>query len=201
MKNMGTKLAVAVAVLLVSIPSLAQVQPSAEAGKQKVHWSAGGGMDYWSGDWQNGGINRWGPAAWVTATMWHCLGINAEGHSMIIGGNDIASDYKLFVGEGGVMCTVGYWGRFQPILKGQLGFASLSQPGNGTGQFHSTYSTWSVGESFEYHVKGHWWARVDYTYDALMDFHSSITNQNHTLNPRGIAFGATYRFGQAGTRF
>ncbi len=32
------------------------------------------------------------------------------------------------------MCTAGYWGRFQPILKGELGFASLSQPGNGTGQ-------------------------------------------------------------------
>ena len=36
------------------------------------------------------------------------------------------------------MCTMGYWGRFQPIFKGELGFASLTQPGNGTGQFHST---------------------------------------------------------------
>jgi hypothetical protein len=34
-----------------------------------------------------------------------------------------------------------------------------------------------------------------------MDFHSSITGQNHSLNPQGIAFGATYRFGPQGTRF
>jgi hypothetical protein len=133
--------------------------------------------------------------------MWHCLGINVEGHSMILGGNSLASNYKLFVGEGGLICTMGYWGRLQPIYKGELGFASLSQPGNGTGHFHSNYSTWSLGGGLEYHTWGHWWTRVDYTYEAIPNFHSSITNQYHTLNPRGIAFGETYRFGPSGTRF
>jgi hypothetical protein len=133
---MGAKLAVAVAFLLVSIPSLAQVQPAAGPTKHHlVDWSAGGGMDYWSGDWQSGDINRWGPTAWVTATMWHCLGLNIEGHSMVWGGD--SSNYKLFQGSGGLMCTMGYWGRLQPIFKGELGYASLSQPGNGTGQLHS----------------------------------------------------------------
>jgi len=202
MKNMGAKLALAIAVLLVSVPSLAQVSPAAGPTKHAlVNWSAGGGVNYWSGDWGKGDINRWGPSAWVTATMWHCLGLNIEGHSMIWGGNDAASEYKLFQGSGGVMCTMGYWGRLQPIFKGELGFASLSQPGNDTGQHHSTYASWAVGGGLEYHIKGHWWARADYTYDALMDFHSSITGQNHSLNPRGIAFGATYRFGPQGTRF
>ena len=190
---MRAKLAVAVAVLLVSIPSLAQVQPA--AGKlSRVNLSAGAGMDYWSGDFQKGDINRWGPAAWVTATIWHCLGINVEGHSMIIGGNQAASHYKLFIGEGGLMCTMGYWGRFQPIYKGELGFASLSQPGNGTGHFHSNYSTWALGGGVEYHTWGHWWTRVDYTYDAIPNFRGT-TGLNHTLNPRGITFGETYRFG------
>jgi hypothetical protein len=120
---------------------------------------------------------------------------------MIVGGNDIASNYKLFVGEGGLMCTMGYWGRFQPIYKGELGFASLSQPGNGTGHLHSTYFTWAVGGGAEYHLWGHWWTRVDYTYEGIPNFHSSISNQNHTLNPRGISVGATYRFGASGTTF
>jgi hypothetical protein len=191
---MSAKLVMAVAVLLVSIPSLAQVQPA--AGKvSRLNFSAGGGADYWSGDWGAGKINGWGPAAWVTSTMWHCLGINAEGHSLI------SSNYKLFVGEGGLICTMGYWGRLQPIYKGELGFASLTQPGNGTGHLHSNYSTWSVGGGLEYHTWGHWWTRVDYTYEAIPNFHSSITNQYHTLNPRGIAFGETYRFGPSGTRF
>jgi opacity protein-like surface antigen len=201
---MGAKLLAAVAVLLVSISCFAQVQPAAGKGKEilpPIRWSAGAGMDYMSGDWGKGDINRWGPAAWVTATMWHCLGINVEGHSMILGGNSLASNYKLFVGEGGVMCTMGYWGRFQPIYKGEMGFASLSQPGNGSGRFHSNYWTWSVGGGVEYHIRGHWWTRVDYTYEAIPDFYNGYTKQYHTLNPRGIAFGATYRFGAAGTRF
>ena len=201
-KNMIAKLLVAVAVFFASISSLAQVQPAGTKAKVlPVNWSAGAGMDFWSGDWRNGDINRWGPSVWATATIGHCLGINAESHSMIIGGNQNTTNYKLFVGEGGLMCTMGYWGRLQPIFKGELGFASLSQPGNGTGHLHSTYGTWAVGGGFEYHIWGHWWTRVDYTYDALMNFHSSITNQNHTLNPRGIAFGPTYRFGASGTRF
>ena len=199
---MRVKLVVAAAILLVSIPSIAQVEPEATAGRKlPIHWSAGGGMDYFSGDWGEGDINRWGPAAWGTASIWHCLGLTAEGHSMILGGNDAASHYKLFVGEGGLMCTMGYWGRFQPIYKGELGFASLSQPGNDSGRLHSTYSTWSIGGGVEYHTKGHWWTRVDYTYEAIEDFHSSVSNQNHTLNPRGISFGETYRFGPSGTRF
>jgi len=158
-------------------------------------------MDYFSGDWKAGDINRWGPAVWASATVWHCLGVTAEGHSMIVGGNSKASDYKLFIGEGGLTCTMGYWGRFQPIYKGELGFASLSQPGNGTGHTHSTYNTWSLRGGAEYHTWGHWWTRVDCTYEAIPNFHSSVSNQNHTLNPRGISFGMTYRFGPAGTRF
>jgi opacity protein-like surface antigen len=95
---------------------------------------------------------------------------------------------------------MGYWGRLQPIFKGELGFASLSGPGNPTGEHHGTYSTWGAGAGLEYHIKGHWWTRVDYTYEGLMDFRGP-SGQYNTLNPRGIAFGATYRFGTQGTRF
>jgi len=200
---MNVKLAVFVAVLLTSISNLAQVVPAAGKGGVTFPgtWSLGGGMNYWSGDFQAGEINRWGPSAWATVSLWHCLGVNAEGHSMIVGGNQNASHYKLFVGEGGLMCTMGYWGRFQPIYKGELGFASLSTAGNGTGHLHSTYFAWAIGGGVEYHLWGHWWTRVDYTYEAIPNFHSGITGLNHTLNPRGIAFGATYRFGASGTTF
>ena len=199
---MNAKLLLAVAVLLVSIPSFAQVEPEATAGRKiPIHLSVGGGMDYLSGDWGIADINRFGPAIWATANGWHCLGVTVEGHSMIVGGNDAASHYKLFIGEGGLQCTVGYWGRFQPIFKGEGGFASLSQPGNGTGRFHNTYGTWSFGGGAEYHTGGHWWTRVDYTYEAITNFHSSVSGQNHTLDPRGVSFGETYRFGGAGTRF
>lgn len=200
---MGAKLAITLGVLLASFSSFAQVQPSVEKSRIHVNFSAGGGMGYWAGDWKdsNGQMYRWGPAAWVTATLWHCLGMNVEGHSMIVGGDSYASNYKLFVGEGGLMCTMGYWGRFQPIYKAELGLASFSHPPNGSGQLHDTYRTWSVGGGGEYHTVGHWWTRVDFTYEAIPDFYSGISHQKHTLNPRGIAFGETYRFGASGTRF
>jgi len=86
---MNVKLVVAAAILLVSIPSLAQVQPQATAGKKfPLQFSVGGGMDYFSGDWGIAEIKRWGPAAWGTLSLKHCIGITAEGHSMILGGND-----------------------------------------------------------------------------------------------------------------
>jgi hypothetical protein len=202
-KNMCAKLAVAIAlgVLFVSIPSLAQVQPEAKMPHLNLNLNVGAGMDYLSGDWGAGHVNRWGPTAWATLPIWHGLGINAESQSMITGGNREASNYKLFVGEGGVIYTSDYWGRLQPFFKGELGFASLSQPGNGTGHFHSTYSTMAVGGGLEYHTWGHWWTRVDYTYYAIPNFHSGITNQNRTLDPRGLAFGETFRFGPSGSHF
>jgi hypothetical protein len=159
---MGAKVLVAIAVSFLSLSCAAQVAPAGRAGRVAlpINWSLGGGLDYWSGDWGHGNIERLGPSAWATATIWHCLGINVEGHSMIGGGSGpTVSKYKLFVGEGGLMCTMGYWGRFQPIFKGEVGFASLSQPA--PGRPHATYGTWAVGGGGEYHLWGHWWARVD----------------------------------------
>ena len=198
---MKAKLLMAAAILLVSIPSLAQVQPAGRV--FPVNLSAGAGIDYWSGDWGDKRTStEWGASRLGTAaSIWHGLGVTAEGHSMILGGNQEASNYKLFVGEGGVIYTIDHWGGLQPYIKGELGYASLSQPGNNTGHLHSTYGTWSVGGGVEYHTWGHWWTRVDYTYEAIPNFHSSITNQNHTLNPRGISFGETFRLGPSGTRF
>lgn len=201
---MNAKLALPVAIFLTSITCFAQVRPAANKTPIPINFSIGGGMDYFSGDWKaiNTDIRRWGPAAWATATIWHCLGVNVEGHSMIIGGESSAApNYKLFVGEGGLMCTMGYWGRFQPIYKAELGFASLSNPGNGSIHHHATYGTWSIGGGAEYHTGGHWWTRVDFTYEVIPNFYSGLSNQHHNLNPRGISFGETYRFGSTGTRF
>ena len=57
------------------------------------------GLNYWSGDWGQGDINIFGPAAWATLTIWHDLSFIAEGHSMrILGGNNLASQYRIFRG-------------------------------------------------------------------------------------------------------
>ena|ERR1700761_3142655 len=185
---------------LVSISCAAQVAPSTTT-RPMLATSVGGGMNFYSGDWGTGDINRWGPSVWGTMTIWHDLSIIAEGHSMIIGGNQLASDYKYFAGGGGIDYTSDYWGRFQPLLKAEAGFASLSHPSNFSGHFHDTRNIWTLGGGVEYHTKGQWWTRVEYDYDFFPGFHSSVTNQNHSLNPRGFVFGETYRFGPSGSRF
>ena len=70
-----------------------------------------------------------------------------------------------------------------------------------SGHLHDTRNIWTLGGGVEYHTKGPFWTRVGYSYDFFPDFHSSVTNQNHSLNPRGFTFGETYRFGPSGSRF
>jgi opacity protein-like surface antigen len=197
---MVVKLVVAVAVSLVSLSCASQVVPSVNY-RPSLSTSVGAGMNYSSGDWGAGDINRWGPSAWATLTIWHDLSVIAEGHSMIGGGNQLASAYKYFAGEGGLVYTSDYYGRFQPLIKGETGFGSLTHPSNSTGHLHDTRNTWTIGGGVEYHTWGNLWTRVEYDYDFFPNFHSSITNLNHTLNPRGITFGETIRFGSSGSRF
>jgi opacity protein-like surface antigen len=197
---MTAKLLFGIALSLVSVSCAAQVTPAITY-RSPLSTSLGGGVNYSSGDWGTADINRWGPSAWGTVTVWHDLSLIAEGHSMIWGGNQAASQFKYFTGGGGLIYTSDYWGRLQPFVKGEAGFASLTHPPNGTGHLHETRNIWTVGGGVEYHTVGHLWTRVGYSYDFFPGFHSTITNQNHSLTPHGFTFGETYRFGPSGTRF
>jgi opacity protein-like surface antigen len=189
---------VAIAISLISLSCAAQVVP--DVYRTALSTTAGVGMNYSSGDWGAGDINRWGPSAWATVTIWHDLSIIAEGHSMIVGGNQLASNFKYFAGGGGLVYTSGYWGRFQPLFKGEAGYASLSHPPNLSGHLHHTSNIWTLGGGVEYHTWGQLWTRVEYDYDFFPDFHGPHST-NHSLNPRGITFGETFRFGPSGSRF
>lgn len=196
---MPTKLLLGLAISLISGSCVAQVVPAST--HPRLSTSLGVGMNYWSGDWGAGDINRWGPSAWGTVTIWHDLSLIGEGHSMVLGGNQGASNYKYFAGGGGLIYTSDYFGRFQPFFKGEAGMASLTHPPNSTGHLHQMSNIWTAGAGVEYHTSGKFWTRVEYTYDFFPDFHSSVSNQNHTLNPRGITFGETFRFGPTGSTF
>jgi hypothetical protein len=86
-------------------------------------------------------------------------------------------------------------------MKGEAGYASMDHPGNLTGTFHYTSNIWTLGGGFDYHTHGNLWTRVEYNYDFFPHFRSSVTKQYNGLNPRGITFGVTYRFGPNGARF
>jgi len=167
-------------------------------------------MNYWSADWGAGKVNRWGPSASGTVTIWHDWSVIAEGRALIWGGNSFAngvggtlptSAFKYYSGAGGVLFTSGYWGRFQPLLKGEVGYASMSHPSNLSGHLHDTSTIYTLGGGFDYHTHGNLWTRFEYNYDFFPNFQSYIDHKNHGLNPRGITFGVTYRFGAWGSRF
>jgi opacity protein-like surface antigen len=180
-----------IAAIVLSVPSVGQVAPAAE--DSRANFSVGGGIDYWQGDW--GGVNRFGPSAWFSTEIWKGIGVNLEGHSMIVGGGPPSPSYKYWVGEGGVMYTNHHFHNFSPYVKGEMGFASLSFPHKTTSTYgHDTRTTWAVGGGFEYKLWKHLWTRVDYTYDGFPDFLSQVTLQHHTLNPNGFAVGPTYHF-------
>src|SRR5262245_35416598 len=100
---MVAKLLIGIAVGLVSVSCTAQVVSPTY--RPKLATSGGGVILYYSGDWGNADINRLGPSAWGTVTVWHDISVIAEGHSMFWGGNDMASQYKYFSGGGGIVYT------------------------------------------------------------------------------------------------
>jgi len=86
---MFARLLIGTAACILSVSCAAQVvSPTTHP---PLSASVGAGAGYWSGDWGTGDINRWGPSAWATVTLWHDVSLIAEGHSMLIGGNDLAS--------------------------------------------------------------------------------------------------------------
>jgi len=189
---MRLKLLVIIAAMIFSTSCFAQVTPAGE--RSKLNISAGGGMDFWSGDW-GGAVKRFGPAAWVSADIWHGIGVNVEGHSMILGDwNSLDPHYKYFSGQGGLMYTYHHWRKIRPFAKAQIGYASLSFPNTGIPYSHQNERIWDVGAGVEYHTYKHLWTRVDYSYDFFPNFYSPVTGQFHNLNPQGLTFGETYHF-------
>jgi opacity protein-like surface antigen len=188
---MYSKLLVFVVGLFLCAPCIAQVNSAAEG--SRANFSAGGGFDYWQGDWS--GVSRFGPSVWVTDEFWHGIGINIEGHSMIIGGGAPSPKYKYFVGEGGFIYNYYRYPKFTPFAKAEIGFASLSFPHNPTATYtHDTRNTWAVGGGAEFKLSRHIWTRIDYTYDGFPNFYSEVTGLHRTLDPSGISFGPTYHF-------
>ena len=188
---MRSKLIIALAVLGFSLPAMAQVRAPFEGGRSD--FTIGGGIDYWKGDWSK--IARFGPSAWSTKEIWHGIGVIAEGHSMIAGGDAGASKYKYFAGEGGVIYNYERFRRFVPYAKGELGFASLSFPHKVTSHYtHDTRNTWALGGGVEFALTRRIWTRIDYTYEGFPDFYSQVTGQHNTLDPNGVSVGATYHF-------
>ena len=188
---MHSKLVVFIVSLVLCARCMAQVKPAAE--ESSSNFSAGGGFDYWQGDWK--GVSRFGPSVWVTDEFWHGIGVNIEGHSMIMGGGAPSPKYKYFVGEGGLIYNYYKYRRFTPFVKAELGFASLSFPHSPKATYtHDTRNTWAVGGGVEFRMSRHVWTRIDYTYDGFPNFYSQVTRLHHTLDPNGISFGPTYHF-------
>jgi opacity protein-like surface antigen len=178
-----SKLLLVVAGLALSLSVCAQVQPAASG--SGIRFGIGGGLDYWWGDYGN--IRRFGPAVWVTADVWHGLGVLAEGHALDFGDGGLGSRYTYYEGVGGAVYNYHRWRTFTPFAKAELGFGGLSFPHSPTATYtHDTRTTWALGGGAEYKLWRRVWVRGDYTYDSFPDF------LNHTLDPNGVTLGFTY---------
>lgn len=190
---MRLKLLVAMITLTFSASCLAQVAPSARVYERNI--SAGAGINFWWGDW-GGAVKRLGPAAWVTADLYHGFGVQIEGHAMNFdGGGGAAELYTYYLGEGGFIYTWHHWNMVRPYAKAEAGFGSLTFPPiTGLSYHHQNSHTWSTGGGVEIQNYKRLWSRIDYEYTFFPHFYSPISGEYHSLNPGGLTFGESYHF-------
>ena len=161
-----------------------------------MRFALGAGINYWATDYSQ--RFKFGPAAWGSMELWHGLGLIAEGHSLLAGGD--LPDYSYVVGEGGLVYTAHRWSRFEPFVKAEAGFGSMTVPRFGTFATHYTRTTYALGGGLEHHLGGPLFARADYTYDWFPQFVSPVTLQAHSLNPNGLTLGVSVRLVRRGFR-
>ena len=186
---MRSKVVLVLLLLIFSSNCFAQVHFAAK--RQGHSFSVGGGMDYWSADWAN--TWKYGPAAWATADLWHGVGVIAEGHGLITGGNKIPQ-YKYYEGGGGLVYAMYRFRNYRPYVKAELGVGSLSFPRYSPTYSHDSRTTYFFGGGLERRAVGHIWIRGDWTYYIFPNFYSKESKRNHDLNPAGATVGASWHF-------
>jgi len=192
---MRLKIVLAALFLTASISALGQVAPAAtrEAG---LPLSVGGGVTLMYLDW-GGGRKMIGPVIWADWNLSHMPRI-LDGLGIEIEGRDIAYEKPASIPRmrqqtfgGGAIYTLRRFQNIHPYGKFLIDYGKLDFKVSNPAYFTDSRTVFVMGGGAEYHLRGHFWVRGDYEYQAWPKLFQGL----HTLDPQGITLGASYKFG------
>ena len=173
---------------LASLPGSAQVAPSAIIGGLPL--SVGAGFSDYNIDYCCG-RRMIGVSAWADYTLFHGLGVTADGTSIFADLPSGLSKMRQDSIEGGFVYKGRPIFRVRPFAKFLGGIGSIDFPelDNNPYYTHDTFPIIALEGGGEYRLAGSLYAHADYQYQIWRDYH-----RNYALTPSGFTIGASYYF-------
>lgn len=181
---MRSKLVLAALFSLASWHAVAQVAPAAKVSGLPL--GVGVGLTDYDLDY-GPGRRMLGVSAWADYNVWHGLGVEAEGTSILWDKPDVITRMKQDSIKGGAIYKYHPIFGVRPEVKYLIGLGSIDFPSRNPLYTHDTYTMTAAGGGAEYRVWQTVYAHFDYEYQWWYSYHG-----NHTLNPNGFTVGATY---------
>jgi opacity protein-like surface antigen len=181
---MRLKLVLAALFFLFTLPSFAQVQPAARIGGFPL--GVGGGLSDYSVDYGSG-RRMIGASAWADYSLYHGLGVEAEGTSIFADKPSELTRMKQESIKGGAIYKYHQIFHVRPYAKGLIGLGKIDFPSRNPLYTSDKFTMYAVGAGLEYKAWKTLYVRGDYEYQ----FWKNYLGPN-TLNPNGFTIGATY---------
>ncbi|WP_263357370.1 porin family protein [Acidicapsa ligni] len=181
---MRSKLVLAALFFLSTLPVLAQVAPAARISGLPL--GVGAGLSDYSVDY-GPGRRMLGVSAWADYSLFHGLGIEAEGTSILWDKPSSLPRMKQETIKGGAIYKYHQVFHVRPYVKGLIGLGKIDFPSINPLYTQDTFTMYAIGGGVEYKVWKTLSVRGDYEYQYWSNYQGS-----NYLNPNGFTIGATY---------
>ena len=196
---MRSKLVLAALITLSSLPAISQVAPAAKVSGLPL--GVGGGISDYDTDYYRPNISYWngrmiGVSAWADYSLFHGLGIEAEGNITFAGqpptyapdGETIYGTLKEETIQAGIIYKYHPVLHVRPFAKALGGVGRIDFPSVNPFYTQENSGLYSIGGGIEYKAWRNVYLRGQYEYQWWNDFRSG----SQSLNPNGFSIGATY---------
>uniref|UniRef100_E6QJQ3 Outer membrane protein beta-barrel domain-containing protein n=1 Tax=mine drainage metagenome TaxID=410659 RepID=E6QJQ3_9ZZZZ len=183
---MRSKRVFAVLFFLSTLPVFGQVAPTLKV--TGIPLGVGGGLSDYSLDY-GPGRRMEGFSAWADYSIFHGLGIEAEGTTILLNKPASLTRMRQDTIKGGLIYRSRPFWKIRPYVKGLIGIGSIDFPSNNPLYTHDTYLVEALGGGVEYPVWNTLYVRGDYEYQIWNQYQGP-----RALNPNGFTIGATYYF-------
>ena len=195
---MRSKLVLAALITLTSLPAISQVAPAAKVSGLPL--GVGGGISDFDTDYYRPNLGYWsgrmvGVSAWADYSIFHGLGVEAEGNITFANkptpyppGGTFYGSLKEESIQGGIIYKYHSVFHVRPFVKALGGVGKIDFPSTDPFYTEENAGLYSLGGGIEYKAWRNVFLRGQYEYQSWKGFRSG----SQPLNPDGFTIGATY---------